>query len=353
MACNECNNYINPCTQCNDSCEGSDSTCNCAVKDLSTDCSVYTGDDLSCSGISKDTVLTKVIQDLDAHICNKFEEAIQYLTLVNIGTGAEVFKGINGVGNKELRTIISGDLTLIDVVENTDTVDITPGTPSLNLDSGTDILSLIVTTLAGSTVFDTVDLSEYNYDTFVQSASFDSGTLDLTIVRNNGELDIVIPLDFLNNHVESGTYAAGTITFTLTDSSTVDIDLSTLVSELTQVQSDVLETNSSSKAFIQNKNPNKTVVLGAAGNYNVLDADNNYVIEIDNSANDVTIDFSTITATDNYFVGFVQKGTGLVTFNNADIVPQDFLNELYGQGHVAAIEVINSTKYLAGTLKAS
>ena len=119
------------------------------------------------------------------------------------------------------------------------------------------------------------------------------------------------------------------------------------------LQADVLETNTSSKAYIQNKNPHKTVVLGPAGNYNVVDADNNYVIEIDNGANDVTIDFSTITITNNYFVGFVQKGTGLVTFNNADVIPQYLISELYGQGHVAGLEIIANTKYLAGTLNAS
>jgi len=348
------------CTCNNTPCSGLPA-CTCPVKDLKTDCSVYNGATLGCSGIESGTILTSVIQQLDAFICNKFTEAINYLTLINIGGAAEVYKGISGIGNKEIRTLMSGDLTLIDVVQDTDTINFTPGTPSLSLDSGTDILSLIVTTLGGATTFSNIDLSEYNYDTFVQSASFSNITFDLTITRNNAEPDIVVPLDFLNKYVSSGAYNAGadTITLTLLDASTVVIDVSTLVSEIladaaaAQVQADVLETNTSSKAYIQNKNANKTVVLGVAGNYNVVDADNNYVIEIDNGINDVTIDLLNVTATNNFFVGFVQKGTGLVTFNNAGSIPLDLTNVLYGQGHVAALSVVNSTKYLHGGLKAS
>lgn len=334
-------------------------SCTCPIKDFKTDCSTYNGPTLGCSGIESGTILTTVIESLDAFICNKFNEAINYLTLINIGGAAEVYKGISGIGNKEIRTLQSGDLSLIDVVQDTDTINFTPGTPSLSLDSGTDILSLIVTTLAGATTFSTIDLTEYNYDTFVQGVSFDSGTLDLTIVRNNAEPNIVVPLDFLSNYVTSGAYNAGadTITLTLVDASTVVIDVATLVSEIladaatAQVQSDYLEVSGASKAFIVNKNPEKTVVLGVAGSYSVVDGDNNYIIEIDNGANDVTIAFASITVTSNYFVGFVQKGTGLVTFTGADIIPLDSTNELYGQGKNAAISIINSTKYLQGQLK--
>ncbi len=351
--CNNTDNY-DPCTACEEQ-----ENCACATKDLSFNCLLWTGDTLACSGIPTNTNGADLIVMLDQFICDKFTEAINFFTLINVGTGAEVYRGINFIGNKEIRTILSGDLNLIDVIQNTDTIDLVPGTHRLELDSPTDILSLIINTLAGDTVLSTIDLSEYNYDTFVQSASFDTGTQILTIVRNNGEPDINVDLSFLDNHVESGVYAANNLALTLTDASVVNIDLTALVNEIlvaaaaANLQADVLEVNPASKAFILNKNPSKTVVLGVAGNYNVLDSDSNYVIEIDNGANDVTIDFAAITATSEFFVGFVQKGTGLVTFNNADIVPQDLLNQLYGQGHVASIEVIASTKYLAGTLKAS
>ncbi len=354
MACNECGQTTDPCVE-------GDTTCNCPAKDMSTDCSVYTGDDLACSGILKNTVLTVVISDIDAFICNKFAEAIQYLTLINIGSGAEIYRGITGIGNKEIRTIVSEDTTLLDIVQNADTIGIQTGTHMLDLDSGTDILSLLVTTIGGTRTLDTVDLTEYNYDTFVQGATFSSGTLDLTITRNNSEPDIVIPLDFLSNYVTSGAYASDTITLTLLDASTVDIDVATLVSEILasaaaavppQVKSDYLEANSSSDAFIQNKNPSKTETLGAAATYTVVTADNNKIIEVDNGVNNVTIAVGALSETTEFFVGFIQKGTGTVTFTGHDIFPTGLGAIIFGQGHVAALEIIASTKYIHGTLKA-
>jgi len=111
--CNECNEPEKPCLE-------GDTSCSCPAKDMSTDCSVYTGPDLLNSGIETNTVLTSVIQKLETYIFNKFEEAIQYLSLINIGTGAKIFKGISGIGNKELRTIEAG--SDIVVTEGTDTI---------------------------------------------------------------------------------------------------------------------------------------------------------------------------------------------------------------------------------------
>lgn len=341
--------------ECKKCTEESIEACNCPSKDMSTDCSTYTGDDLSCSGIKKNTILTKVIQDLDAFICNIREEVIKYLTLVNIGTGAKVYKGINGIGNKEIRTILSGNTDLISIVEREKTIDISAGVPLLDLNN--DLLSLIVTTSSGSNFFGQVDLSNYNYNTFVQSASFNETTLDITITRNNSEGDIVIPLDFLRNHINSGSYSENVITLTLLDGATVTVELAQLVSEIltaaadAQVQSDYLESSPSSKAYITNRNPSKTVVLGASGVYNISDEDNNYIIEIDNGANEVTINASTVTLGSSFFVGFIQKGTASVTIVGADIVPEFLTNVIFGQGHICAIEAINNTKYLIGTLK--
>lgn len=333
--------------------------CSCPQKDMSTDCSTYTGDDLPCSGIKKHTLLTEVIGNLDAHICNKFTEAINYLTLLNVGTGAEIFKGINGIGNKEIRTVLSDDTSLLDVIQNTDTINIKAGTHRLELNSTTDILSLIVNTLSGDRVLTNIDLSEYNYDTFVQSATFDNNTQILTVVRNNGEPSIAVDLGFLNNHLETSVYnpTTSTVTYTLTDASTVNLDLTTLVNEIltaasnNQVQSDYLESSSTSKAYIANRNPSKTVALGVGGTYTVVSGDNNYIIEIDNGVNDVTIDVAALTETSEFFVAFIQKGTGEVIFTGQDIVPDTLTNVLYGQGHTCAMEIINNTKYLIGGLK--
>jgi hypothetical protein len=352
MGCN-CN-----CQECNDQEPCTSSTCSCPITDFPTACILYTGPDLECVDIVNEVTLEDVIVALDQLICDRIAYVITLTTLVNLGNGAKVYKPNILSNNKQIRTIVSEDTTHLDVIENEDTVGIRGGVH--NLTKTDDIISLIVSTLSGDTTLSNIDLSEYNsLDTFVQSASFDSGTLDLTITRNNGESDIVIPLDFLSNFVESGTYSSDTITLTLTDASTVDIDLSTLVTEILgavvippQVKSDYLELTPSSDAFIQNKNPSKTVVLGAGGNYNLVDSDNNYIIEIDNGVNDVTITTSGVTATTEFFVGFVQKGTGEITFVGYDVNPIGLGAKIIGQGHVCSLEVINSTQYLFGNLKA-
>lgn len=57
---------------CTSTCTTTD--CSCPVKDLSTDCVLYTGNDLACSGIKKGTILTELIQQLDTYICDKFSQ---------------------------------------------------------------------------------------------------------------------------------------------------------------------------------------------------------------------------------------------------------------------------------------
>lgn len=118
-------------------------------------------------------------------------------------------------------------------------------------------------------------------------------------------------------------------------------------------QSNVLTTDPTSGSFINNKNPSKSITLGSGATYSVTIADNNYVIEIDNGANNVTIDLSNSFPPNNFFVGFVQKGTGSVLFTGHDIFPEGTGSYLYGQGHIAALDIVNNTKYLHGTLKAS
>lgn len=329
--------------------------CSCEVKDLATDCVLYGGEDLSCSGITSGKPLTEVLIALDKFICEKFATVINYLTLVNVGGGAEVYKGINGIGQKEFRTLVSGTPTLLDVEENLNTLEINPGTPELRQNLNADILEFIVTTLAGENIFGQVDLSKYTKDTFIQGATFNPTNFKLTITRNNQEPAIEVDLGFLNNHVESGAYNNNNISLVLTDGSEVDIDINNLVNEIlqAQVQSDVLETDVNSKAFIKNKNPEKTITLGQSQAYIVSNSDNNYVIEIDNGLNDVIINLIDITETSNFFVGFIQKGAGKVSFINYDEVPFGFIPEIFGKGHIAAVQVIANTKYINGTLKSS
>ena len=115
MGCN-CNEEQTPCGQ--KPCVPI-KDCSCPVKDLSTDCVLYTGDDLECSGIKKGTILTDLIQQLDAFICDVKAELIRMFTIVNIGSGARWFKGVDALARKVFRTAVSTS-PIITIAESTD-----------------------------------------------------------------------------------------------------------------------------------------------------------------------------------------------------------------------------------------
>lgn len=119
--CNNCQNTT--CYQCNQPPICAPNDCSCPVKDLSTDCVLYTGNDLSCSGIKSQTILTELIQQLDEFICTLVEQSTYSTTLINIGTGADVYKGIDLQGRKEIRRINAAG-NLVTVTQNTNDISV-------------------------------------------------------------------------------------------------------------------------------------------------------------------------------------------------------------------------------------
>jgi hypothetical protein len=87
--------------------------CSCPVKDLSTDCIVYTGNNLSCSGILQGTILTELIEQLDTYICEAVAQTTGVISLINVGTGFQLYKAVDNLGRKEIRTIKSIDDLLV------------------------------------------------------------------------------------------------------------------------------------------------------------------------------------------------------------------------------------------------
>ena len=96
------------CHECNKKPLCKQNDCSCPVKDLSTDCVLYTGENLDCINIYSGTILTEVIQELHEFIC-KFAEAVggggSSFNLINIGTGSGIYRNTTLTGNKELRSI--------------------------------------------------------------------------------------------------------------------------------------------------------------------------------------------------------------------------------------------------------
>jgi len=112
MSCKDCNNT--------DPCKSKD--CSCPVQGMTANCVEYKGDDLECSGIKSGTTLDNLIKKLDLFICNSIDSLKKIYNIINIGGGKEIYKGVNNLGEKELRTLKSTDSS-VDIVQKNDYID--------------------------------------------------------------------------------------------------------------------------------------------------------------------------------------------------------------------------------------
>lgn len=300
--------------------------CGCPIPDLSTDCVKYDGEPLSCSGIATPNTLTQIIKKLDEFICNKFENTF-IGELLNIGGGAEIYKQTNNLtGRQEVRTLESDDDSItITQTDNTINFTLAEGAgedkyvKSISLvgENGTELLLGFEDDTELS-----VDLASINTDNFLsQDPTFDSNTGELSFQMEGGEVRTVN------------------------------------ISELQQTQSNILENDNTNPAFIKNKNHVDVVTT----DYSIKADDNNKVILLDTTNSggtpiDIVVDLKDTSLpaaqqppNDNYFVGFLQKGTGEVSFINGT-PPDNYESVLLGQGHNAAVEIINGEVFLFGAL---
>ena len=126
--CN-CGNTITTNTICT-TCVPTD--CACPIKDFSTDCIQYTGDNLPCTEILQGTLMTEVILQLDTYLCDLSEQLANSFSLISIGDGTRVFRGVDGIGRKEIRSLISTN-TIITIDLSVDDKEIEIGLDTLVL----------------------------------------------------------------------------------------------------------------------------------------------------------------------------------------------------------------------------
>lgn len=121
--CNDSSVY-NPCgcsqTTTVSNCSCPPSNCSCPVY-ISSDCVNDVKSKFDCSGIATGLTLTETLEKQDKFICDKFNQALTYFRLKNVGGAAEIYKGQNGIGEKELRTIDSKS-NLLEVEQATDKI---------------------------------------------------------------------------------------------------------------------------------------------------------------------------------------------------------------------------------------
>jgi len=333
MACESCNEQIT-------------GTCK---EFTNADC-IYVSEELTCTGVQPDTVLTTALKRMDDVICEIKNKVAGTLSLINIGTGAKVYKGLSNIGERQLRSITSTDAS-VDITEGTDTIDLSvtvdfPVVPAAEIGiSG--IAPIATQTMVDTGTDNTSIVTPLTLKTYVGD---NAKTYTIQILAGNIELlenGIVINSEALptgdNKFVNSFTISGTSLVLGFNDASSITRDIASLL-VFTQVQADYTQENAGSTSYIKNRNASKTVFA----NYTILASDNTYVVVVD-SANPITISLP-VGLPDKFTVGFIQKGTGLVTIANADIIPVGMANTIKGKGHQAFVEKIEGTKFLFGNL---
>ena len=331
------------CESCNEQIVG---TCE---KFLNSDC-IYVSEELTCTGVQADTVLTTALKRIDTVICQIKDKVAGTLALINVGTGAKIYKGLSTIGERQIRSITSTDGT-VDITEGTDTIDlsVTVDFPPLPIASTLEegIVRQATDVEAAAGVNNNTFVTPFHLKTFVDA---ENNTYSMQITGGNLELlenGVVVDTEILptgdNKFVNSFTINGTSLVLGFNDGTSLTKDIATLLN-FTQVQSDYTMEDTASPAYIKNRNASKTVFA----NYTVTPADNTYVIVVD-SATAITVTVPN-TLPDKFTVGFIQKGVGLVSIANADIVPTGMTNTLKGKGHQAFVEKIEGTKFLFGNL---
>lgn len=167
--------------------------CNCPVIDLSTDCVLYDGDTIQCQStdvVLKNTVLSIALKNIVDFFCLKLSEVANRFRIVNIGLGAKVYKQENLLGQKELRTIISSDTSVI-ITEGTTTIDITvPDYPLIPTTSNVG---------TGAGVFKELSANDNKFRRINASNSGTGATILKAQVENTNDISIIAKTLLLEN----------------------------------------------------------------------------------------------------------------------------------------------------------
>lgn len=109
----------NPCVQVTPCVEPN---CTCKLF-LDSKCLTNISVDTPCVDIPKGLPFNEWMPLAFTRLCTKIGEVASNLVLKNIGNGAKIFKQVNILGEKELRTIVSSDNS-VNIEENSDNIDI-------------------------------------------------------------------------------------------------------------------------------------------------------------------------------------------------------------------------------------
>jgi hypothetical protein len=356
------------CTICNTNCNSICPPTPCACKVfLSSDCIDNVTEDLECSNILKGKTLTETLVLLDAYICERFTSVEDFIRIINVGEGSEIYKGDTILGKKQLRTLL--DSNLINLVQGTDDITISVDETALNtfIEANQKIYSA-ANIGTGSGIYKSVTIvGDSNQLNLRKIKSSDSS---VSIIEGTDDIDITVSASVVPDGSETKITAGTNVTVSgtgttatpyiinATDTNTTYsagsgmILSGTTFNNVAPDQTVVLtqggattitgtypyftisstDTNTIADGSETKINSGTTTAITGTGtiaspyvvetvnlqkvitaSYTLTTADNNYTILVNNSAVDVTITIPTGLMS-KINVGFIQQGSGSVTF---------------------------------------
>lgn len=305
---------------------------------------IYKGQLLSCIGADIPDTLESIVKKLDTAICQKLTDINALNRFINTGAGIELYLGQTVFGQNELATLSSPDNSVnITYNETTKEVNIEVDFPAIQDKVFTSTDESVNITSVGNEIDLSVVFPPEQYISLTEGDG-----ISITTAQDGSSATIASTITA--SYISLSSDDNSVIIEPSVDGSSANLKVihpdAPIIPE--QVQSNVTELDVNSKAFIQNQNPTKSI----SANYTLTSADNNYVIVANSTSNNITITVPTTgIPTNNYFVGIIQKGGNLVTINGADIIPTGYENKIEGNGHNAAIDIIEGDVFLLGSLK--
>lgn len=313
MFCQECNK---PQTICQDT---TPTPCECPVQ-VPTDCILYQSDESTCSGIPSGVTLTEYLEQLDTFICNALEEINTGINLINVGTGLGLYKGIDVLGRREIKSLIT----------TSDILTLTANTNDITFGIDEEVLTEFVESLIPQTSTCIISTDDSIRVTTTEEGCFDLKVKQFCLESKDSSVYIEYNEQTNCTNLEAKFY----------------IDASQGIN----INGEGTELN---PYTISVENLQKTITTFP---YTLSDSDDKFTIFVDNSLSDVEIIIPG-GLIDNFSCVFVQMGSGEVTINtlpaNDLYFPATLQNVIKGQYYWAMIERRQNTVefYLLGSLK--
>jgi len=196
MSCNNCQNTNSNCGCTPRAC--TPVHCECPIK-LDSGCITVKNATFSCSNIEDELTLTETLEALDAYICDKFNLTVSFFTLLNVGAGSQIYKGIDGTGRKLIRSLV--DSNLINIVQGTDDIVISVDETALNtfIEANQKTTTLLSVGSGATLIKGTTDVGDNTQYDIKEIISSDES---VTVTPTTNEVDLTVCMNSPNDSVK-------------------------------------------------------------------------------------------------------------------------------------------------------